>query len=145
MRFRKLRIAWSVVCGVACVLLIALWVRSYWRQELFGVGVTKSSYVSVTWYQGNLTIAASRVSLPTVFESRTSNFYQMNNQTWTYRFRSVPYFEAFAIVPHWFAAILFIPLAAIPWIPGRFSLRTLLIVLTLVAVVLGLILAVVRW
>ena len=30
MRFRKLRIAWSVVCGIACVLLIALWVRSYW-------------------------------------------------------------------------------------------------------------------
>ena len=29
MRFRKLRIAWSVVCGVACVLLIVLWVRSY--------------------------------------------------------------------------------------------------------------------
>ena len=30
MRFRKLRIAWSVVCGIACVLLIVLWVRSYW-------------------------------------------------------------------------------------------------------------------
>ncbi len=30
MRFRKLRIAWSVVCGLACVLLIVLWVRSYW-------------------------------------------------------------------------------------------------------------------
>ena len=29
MRYRKLRIAWSVVCGIACVLLIALWVRSY--------------------------------------------------------------------------------------------------------------------
>ena len=31
MRFRKLRIAWSVACGIACVLLIVLWVRSYWR------------------------------------------------------------------------------------------------------------------
>ena len=29
MRFRKLRIAWSVACGIACVLLIVLWVRSY--------------------------------------------------------------------------------------------------------------------
>ncbi len=29
MRFRKLRIAWSVVWGLAAVLLIALWVRSY--------------------------------------------------------------------------------------------------------------------
>src|SRR5689334_9944534 len=29
MRFRKLRIAWSVFWGVACVLLVVLWVRSY--------------------------------------------------------------------------------------------------------------------
>src|SRR3954465_12938116 len=29
MRFRKLRIAWSVFWGVVCVLLIVLWVRSY--------------------------------------------------------------------------------------------------------------------
>src|SRR6476620_6466011 len=33
MRFRKLRIAWSVVWGLAAVLLIALWVRSYWRHD----------------------------------------------------------------------------------------------------------------
>ena len=30
MKFRKLRIAWSVGCGIACVLLAVLWVRSYW-------------------------------------------------------------------------------------------------------------------
>src|SRR6476660_981818 len=33
MRFRKLRIAWSVGCGVVCVLLIVLWARSYWWQD----------------------------------------------------------------------------------------------------------------
>jgi hypothetical protein len=31
MRFRKLRIAWSTTCVIACVLLLVLWVRSYWR------------------------------------------------------------------------------------------------------------------
>src|SRR4051812_39587288 len=30
MRFRKLRIAWSVFWGLAAALLIVLWVRSYW-------------------------------------------------------------------------------------------------------------------
>src|SRR6266850_7721836 len=30
MRFRKLRIAFSATCLIACVLLIVLWVRSYW-------------------------------------------------------------------------------------------------------------------
>src|SRR4051794_7644371 len=33
MRFRKPRIAWSVFWGVACVLLIVLWVRSYWWSD----------------------------------------------------------------------------------------------------------------
>jgi len=33
MRFRKLRIAWSVVCGVAVVLLVVLWVRSHFVIE----------------------------------------------------------------------------------------------------------------
>jgi hypothetical protein len=34
MRFRKLRMAWSVAWGLACVLLIALWVRSYWYADV---------------------------------------------------------------------------------------------------------------
>src|SRR5262245_57044820 len=34
MRFRKLRVAWSVVGGTATVLLVVLWVRSYWWQNV---------------------------------------------------------------------------------------------------------------
>ena len=30
MKYRKLRIAWSVFWGVACVLLVVLWARSDW-------------------------------------------------------------------------------------------------------------------
>src|SRR3954447_118615 len=33
MTFRKLRIAWSVFWGLACVLLVVLWVRSYWYHD----------------------------------------------------------------------------------------------------------------
>jgi hypothetical protein len=33
MKFRKFRIAWSVSCGIAFLLLIVLWVRSYWYLE----------------------------------------------------------------------------------------------------------------
>ena len=44
------------------------------------------------------------------------------------------------LLPHWVYAILPAMLAVIPWVwPKRFSLRTLLIATTLVAVVLGLI------
>src|SRR4051794_6882666 len=37
MKFRKLRIAWSVFWGLACVLLIVLWVRSYQATDVFPV------------------------------------------------------------------------------------------------------------
>ena len=34
MKYRKLRITFSAVCGLMCLLLIALWVRSYsWMDE----------------------------------------------------------------------------------------------------------------
>jgi hypothetical protein len=41
--------------------------------------------------------------------------------------------------PHWFAMLTALAIAATPWLRWRFSLRTLLIATTLVAVVLGLI------
>src|SRR3954464_13617438 len=37
MRFRKLRLAWSVFWGIACVLLIALWIRSYWHIDIIEI------------------------------------------------------------------------------------------------------------
>src|SRR5687767_13219399 len=36
---RLLRIAWSISCLTACVLLIALWVRSYWWGDTFEADV----------------------------------------------------------------------------------------------------------
>ena len=39
MKYRKLRIAWSVVWGIAAVLLIVLWVRSYWLADSIYVGL----------------------------------------------------------------------------------------------------------
>jgi hypothetical protein len=46
------------------------------------------------------------------------------------------------VVPHWFVILLISMLAAVSWLPiwsNRFTLRTLLIATTLVAVALGLI------
>src|SRR4051794_21664600 len=33
---RGLRITWTAICGIACILLIGLWVRSYWWIEWYG-------------------------------------------------------------------------------------------------------------
>ena len=50
-------------------------------------------------------------------------------------------FGPFIDIPQWFPVLLFATLATAPWIrwSKRFSLRTLLIATTLVAVVLGLV------
>ena len=47
-------------------------------------------------------------------------------------------------VPHWFLVLAAIGMGALSWLRPRFSLRTLLIATTLVAVVLGLIVYAVR-
>jgi hypothetical protein len=41
-------------------------------------------------------------------------------------------------IPYWFVASLAAALAAAPWLEWRFSLRTLLIVMTVLAIMLGL-------
>src|SRR6478672_11323736 len=46
MRFRKLRIAWSVFCGLACLLLIVLWVRSYSRLDYVEAAIDDTHYLN---------------------------------------------------------------------------------------------------
>jgi hypothetical protein len=47
-RYRKLRIAWTVFCGIACVLLIALWVLgSRWSFETIGFGSSGNQEFSI--------------------------------------------------------------------------------------------------
>jgi hypothetical protein len=45
MKYSKLRIAWAVVCGIVCVLLIALWVRSYWWWDSVVIPIAGSRVV----------------------------------------------------------------------------------------------------
>ena len=52
MRFRKLRIAWSVVWAVACLLLVTLWVLSYWWNGSVEIRVSATREVMVMSVQG---------------------------------------------------------------------------------------------
>jgi hypothetical protein len=60
-------------------------------------------------------------------------------ESWSAGWQSDPTPAAFALCPHWFAASVVTLIAATPWLRFQFSLRTLLIATTLVAVVLGLV------
>jgi hypothetical protein len=148
MKFRKLRIAWSVGCAIACVLLIVLWVRSYMTIDTLGVppNVSRVSKVRSSWgllhilcfddpAQGrNWTIE----SVP--LTSDRKQFVKDATQKLTkfgFAHYSAGSNENF-LFPYWLPFIGIVLLAAAPWI-HRFSLRTLLIATTLIAVVLGLV------
>jgi hypothetical protein len=143
MRFRKLRIVWSVMCGIACMLLVVLWVRSYWRAEIIA-----------RVYSGSvLTIGSNHGTLYFVFGAATPDPARVGR--WSYGPIGVAHTVGTlelkflnnlttGTVPDWLLVACCLVAVIIPWIQ-RFSLRTLLIAMTLVAVVLGLIVAVVGW
>jgi hypothetical protein len=106
---------------LAAVLLVVLWVRSYSVVDRTRAPTLNGSALIISGH--------GRVG---VYWSHYKN--HGLNEVWS----------SSLLVPFWFlvsAAALF---AAVPWIewPKRFTLRTLLIAMTLVAVVLGLIVAV---
>ena len=141
MRFRKLRIAWSVTFAIACVLLIVLWVRSYWCHDALWRTNANNNVKGVSSSAG--TIVMESLQLDPGIDSAGWHF-RTQPEDRTYRgfmWKSSGTYTRVGI-PTWFLLILSVTLAAIPWLPwwsNRFSLRTLLIATTLVAVVLGLI------
>src|SRR5262245_1237970 len=109
MKYNKLRIAWSVACGILCLPLIAQWVQSYsdgggWY-PLTRPGVDHSVYYESASGEIRL-LAWDRVTLSALQPDLT--------------------------IPYWSLVSGGIFLAAIPWLRRSFSLSTMLIAMTLV-------------
>jgi hypothetical protein len=151
MRFRKLRIAFSAACLIACVLLIVLWVRSYWWVDSIETRKSPSIWV-VASGRGVLGVGYDPLVSPVAvrdwrFESDPPDYEAQSPQHSILGFYIHHSQGEFAILlPYWFLVLFAMVLVAVPWIrwSKRFSLRTLLIATTLVAVVLGLIIWSVR-
>jgi hypothetical protein len=142
MKHRNLRIAWSAGWGLLAVLLCVLWVRSYWLMDLVNIDVPSP-------YALQFESAIGRTSAA-VYESEQGwdwhQLYPEFNQRILRALSAKPRFylsprkDAWIVgVPHWFLLLIVFATGAVPWLPYRFSLRTLLIATTLVAVVLGVI------
>jgi hypothetical protein len=154
MRFRKLRLVWSVMFAIATMLVIALWVRSNWVQDrLFcpagGKEVVEfDSAAGVVWVQESEALSMMKLNqhfyqfklddkyLPFVHGLRQKTFMGFA------RFEEnigMGIMERTTVFPHWFLALVLAAVAYVPWLPwsNRFGLRTLLLGTTLVAVVLG--------
>ena len=158
---RLLRIGWSAGCVVACLLLIALWVRSYWWADAIWFVPVQSDAFRIMSDEGGLTfLTMKEPSLadlgdpPPLGLSHREYWYEgYARATANASFLQKPfrgfydYGRSSLQMPYWMAVILTAATGMAVWIPQwrwRFSLRTLLIATTLVAVVLGLIVWVVR-
>ena len=147
--FRYLRIAVTALSLVACVLLIALWVRSYTYRINIQTPVFANRTFQFSLLPGRMHF---RTHLPE--PDWISGFWQKHKsdpgfESWDYP--NSPTFhlsineygpsDIAVHFPYWFSALISMALAAAPWLPWsrRFRLRTLLIATTLVAVALGII------
>jgi hypothetical protein len=137
MKYHKLQIAWSVACGALCLLLVTLWTRSY---SWFDLARSPRSTISVWSYDGDVYLHDVH-TLPA------------NGNDWTFMSLQRPVEGAVAQgfawiannqrrnrVPYWLLAATFGMVAGAPWIawPRRFSLRSLLIAMTVAAIGLDL-------
>jgi hypothetical protein len=153
---RRLKIAWSVFFTLLTVALCVLWVRSYWWLDGVTRGVPDgagyklislkgelglwrySSHIGATivgWHRGvmpaaDLSALSAREMLPGVIV--ISYVRPIVKTNWPYA----------VIAPHSFLIGLFATIGVSPWLSWfklRFSLRSMLIATTLVAVVLGIV------
>jgi hypothetical protein len=136
---KYLRIAVTACSLTACVLLVALWVRSYgWTY------IIKGGIYSLWLQEGHISLHASPYGLRQPWQQFSyetpesiREFYE-HRSDWAYIVESNGWNIT---IPHWFLGLLAAALATVPWIrwSKRFSLRTLLIATTLVAVALALV------
>ena len=149
MKFRKLRIAFSIGCGLACLLICVMWIRSYWtfyacRDSIWHVQSARGVLVV---FEVPQTDEWQTWSFPVDGVGPTEHLkYLMSGslKTLSQRIASLSTTVSnvgppLAVLPYWIVVLPLTALAAAPLVRWRFSLRMLLIATTLVAVVLGLI------
>jgi hypothetical protein len=148
-RFRKLRIAWSVGWGLLAILLCALWVSSYWQWQSLRYFVTNDDWFVWCQEDGEMALTVENYPNLPAFIDRQWQFEtfpprspksQMPINAHASSFFFYRAADGFTMaMPTWVLVIGVSTLAGLPWLPWRFSLRTMLIATTLVAIMLGLI------
>jgi hypothetical protein len=136
MKFRKLRIAWSVGWGLFCLLLVALWVRSMWRFDM--VSIANGRWVASV---GGSVLVREVFNLPKdqqAFGPASNRRFLGDRIAWyTVRRGGLVPVGVGKEVPYWPWVAIAAGASAAAWLQRRFSLRTLLIAMTLAAVALG--------
>lgn len=150
MRYRKLRITWSVCWAVISVLFVVAWVRSYsWEDAITAPGDgsrrlgSAEGWMTIRWTEPRWKEMRRKPSFQLTkwqvvsrpVEERDQRYARMRVQS---RPAQLGFVDAGAVqFPYWLPLIVCIGMFVAPWIQ-RFSLRTLLIATTAIALVLGL-------
>jgi hypothetical protein len=146
MKYRKLRIAWSVSWGIVALLLCVLWVRSYWWFDNLNLSRAESKVIQS--FRGGIALVcnarASTTGFTTIAAEEVLSWFESTKRVFKPDWRfTVDRDGANIRCPQWFLVVIAAIIGLIPWLPlsNSFSLRTLLIATTLIAVVLGAVVA----
>jgi hypothetical protein len=148
---KYLRIGVTALGLTACVLFVALWVRSYWWVDTVEWHISNTSIGVLQSLSGRIWLYPSIPSVPSYLdaglrlETRMVEERFTDNLPWYTRvlgigFSKQPTFWA-ACLPHCFFIVVTGAFAIGPWLKWRFSLRSLLIATALIAVGLGIVVA----
>jgi hypothetical protein len=148
---RLLNIA-SIVCLVLCVALMGMWVRSYYWLDDFNF-TPRGCTIGVGSASGRIAIGAMPAKINP--EKKLVEFTHSPFADWRSDMNRIDrQFSIIAqngfvrdsnvfafVIPYWFAVLIAGALSFAPWprVTYRFTLRTLFIAMTLLAVVLGMI------
>jgi hypothetical protein len=143
MNHRKLRIAWSVGWGLLAVLLVVLWVRSYWWVDQAFIRFSDDFTPGVATCQRGFAFVTDALpeDSPQLPPFEVQSFRRDDPSVLGIDLMDEVLeqgtFGHYLVVPYVMPALIVTVLTFIPWLRWRFSLRSLLIAVTLVAVVLG--------
>lgn len=132
----------SLSCFVSCVVLLGIWIRSYWRVDniLISSG-TRSIFVVSGWGGAVYELTDASGVSPFDFSWRSWPQPSGHPKPSLFSFHFQPNFPAQLCLPFWLLALAMATLGLILQIRGplRFNLRALLIATTFLAVALGMI------
>lgn len=137
-----LRMLFTAICGVLCLLLIAFWVRSYWWVEQLPVPIPGNHVIGLATMPGVFAVAIDpNWGRPpwTTLSNPAGEWLAWGgyNHSRVWGFFGIQ--ATAVIIPFWFAILIATSMVGIPWLHWHFSLRTLLIATTLIAAILGII------
>jgi hypothetical protein len=147
-----LRIPFSLTCGIVCLLLILLWVRSYWWQDVYPWRLSDHCYLLTASGRGWIMMRFSSYKpgfddlKKLQFESGSTTYIPQWNPdyipepSWSWRFAKPNWGTWIKITAqHWCLVIIASALAGTTWVnwSWRFRLRVMLVATTLLALLFG--------